>query len=282
MTITYPRTWSWPKGEKLALSVGLAFEDFENASQYKTDVGFGKKNHFSLSFGDYGWKVGAWRLMETLGQYDIKANVSTNGRAAERHPDVCLAMVKAGYELNGHGWVNDILAGDDNPEQELAEIKRCTEAITKASGGLSPVGWTSPGATGSKNTLSMLKAEGYLWNGDDASDDVPFLRDTSHGPIVIMPRTNTLHNDLSMWLAPKNPPSIIWDGFKATFDQLYAEGKAGRPSWTEITLHCHIAGRATLQAVIRQCLDYARQHDGIWYARRCDIARWTLEREANK
>ena len=49
----YPRKWSWPKGEKVALSVGLAFEDFENASQYKTDVPFGKKNHFSLSFGDF-------------------------------------------------------------------------------------------------------------------------------------------------------------------------------------------------------------------------------------
>ena len=53
----YPRKWSWPKGEHVALSVGLAFEDFENESQYKTNVPFGKKNHFSLSFGDYGWKV---------------------------------------------------------------------------------------------------------------------------------------------------------------------------------------------------------------------------------
>ncbi|HUJ29052.1 MAG TPA: polysaccharide deacetylase family protein, partial [Myxococcales bacterium] len=140
----YPRKWSWPKGEKVALSVGLAFEDFENASQYKTDVPFGKKNHFSLSFGDYGWKVGVWRLMETLERYSITSNVSTSGRAAERHPEVCAALVKAGHELGGHGWVNDVLAGDDNPEAELTEIRRCTKAITDASGGVRPVGWTSP------------------------------------------------------------------------------------------------------------------------------------------
>ena len=279
--ISYPRTWRWPNDQKLAMSVGLAFEAFEYRSQFSTNVPSGKKNHFSLSFGEYGYKVGVWRLMETLERYGVKANCSTSGLAAQEHPEVVSALVKAGHELNGHGWVNDVLPGDDNAEGELDEIRRCTKAITEASG-KRPVGWTSPGSTGSRNTLTMLKAEGYLWNGDDASDDVPFLRDTDNGPIVIMPRTNTIHNDLTMWLAPRNPPSILWEGFKATFDQLYAEGEAGRPGWTEITLHAHIAGRATLQAVIRQCLDYAKQHDGIWFARRCDIARYVLEREGAK
>jgi len=277
----YPRQWRWPQRQKIAISVGVAFEAFENQSQFKTDVPFGKKNHFSLSFGDYGWKAGAWRLMETLDRLAIKANVSTSGLAAERHPNVVAAFAQAGHEINGHGWVNDVLAGDDNPEVERAEILRCTNAISDAAG-TRPVGWTSPGSTGSKNTLSFLKAEGYLWSGDDASDDLPFLRETDHGPIVILPRTNTLHNDLTMWLAPRNPPNVIWEAFRNSFDELYAEGEAGCPKWTEITLHCHIAGRPTLQPEIRRCIDYARQHDGVWFARRCDIARWALEHENAK
>jgi peptidoglycan/xylan/chitin deacetylase (PgdA/CDA1 family) len=275
---TYPRSWRWPGGEKIAISVGLAFEAFENESQFKTNVPFGKKNHFSLSFGDYGWKAGIWRLMETLDGLGVKGNCSTSGLAAEQHPEVLAALVEAGHEVNGHGWVNDVLAGDDNPDVELAEIRRCTKAIVDACG-VAPVGWTSPGSTGSKNTLSFLRGEGYLWNGDDASDDLPFVRETDHGPMVMMPRTNTLHNDLTMWLAPRNPPSIIWEGFKDSFDQLYSEGQKGRPGWTEITLHAHIAGRPTLQRVIRQCLDYARQHDGVWFARRRDLAEWTLRLE---
>jgi hypothetical protein len=47
----------------------------------------------------------------------------------------------------------------------------------------------------------------------------------------------------------------------------------------EITLHCHIGGRPTLQPVINQCFDYAKQHDGIWFARRRDIAEWCLKHE---
>ena len=161
------------------------------------------------------------------------------------------------------------------------KFARCTKAITEASG-VRPVGWTSPGSTRSKNTFEILVDEGYLWNGDDASDDIPFLRPISKGPIVMLPRTNIPHNDLIMWVAAKNHPGIIWDGFKDTFDELYAEGEGGCPKWTEITLHAHMAGRPTLIPTIRKCLAYAKQHDGVWFARRQDIARWALDREQNK
>jgi len=140
------------------------------------------------------------------------------------------------------------------------------------------VGWTSPGSVGSKNTLDFLRAEGFIWNGDDASDDLPFLRDTAHGPMVVMPRTNIPQNDLIMWVGPKNPPSVFFEGFRDTFDQLYQEGVAGAPKWIEMTLHCHMAGRPTLVPTIRRCLAYARGHDGVWFARKRDIAEWALKR----
>lgn len=261
------------------MSIGMGFEAFSYQSQFRTQVGGpGKVNHFSLSYGDYGWKAGAWRLMELLDSFGLKANVSVNGLAAERHPEVVAALAGEGHEINGHGWVNDVVVSDDDPEAEAEEIRRCTQVLTEASGSR-PVGWTGPGSTRSRRTMSILKQEGYIWNGDDASDDIPFIEDTDEGPLVILPRTNSPHNDLTMWLVPRNPPDIIWQGFKASFDQLYAEGAAGNPGWIEITIHCHIGGRPVLQPVLRQCLEYARSHENIWFARRCDIAAWALERE---
>jgi allantoinase len=82
-----------------------------------------------------------------------------------------------------------------------------------------------------------------------------------------------------MWMRPRNQPSILLEGFKETFDQLYAEGLAGSPKWIEMTLHCHMAGRPTLIPTIRRCIEYAKQHVGVWYARKRDIAEWTLARE---
>ena len=100
-TPSYPRTWRWPNGQKLALSVGLAFEAFERHSQFSTSsaAAGGKANHFSLSYADYGWKVGIWRLLDLLDRYGLKANMSTSGLAAERHPKV-VAAVAADEVLN--------------------------------------------------------------------------------------------------------------------------------------------------------------------------------------
>lgn len=278
----YPRQWRWPDGQKIAMSVGLALESFTYHSQFRTHhLGEGRVNHFSLSYADYGWKAGVWRVMDLLDRYQIYGNMSVNGQMAEQHPETVAAVAAAGHEINGHGWVNDVLVKADDPEAELLEIQRCSEVIEAATG-QRPVGWTGPGSTGSAHTMRLLRSEGYLWNGDDASDDVPFLRDTEHGPIVIMPRTNSPHNDLTMWLAPRNPPEIIWEGFKNTFDQLYAEGEAGAPKWIEMTIHSHIGGRPTLQPILRKCLEYAKSHADVWFARRRDIAEWTLEHETGR
>jgi peptidoglycan/xylan/chitin deacetylase (PgdA/CDA1 family) len=191
---------------------------------------------------------------------------------------VVRAVADAGHEVNGHGWVNDVLPNPDDPDAERDEIRRCTQVLSEAAG-VRPVGWTSPGSAGSDNTYRYLIEEGYLWNGDEAADDIPYLHETEAGTIAMLPRTNTLHNDLGMWIHGKNPPSIIWDGFKDTFDELYREGCEGYPKWTELTLHAHMAGRPTLIPTIRKCLRYAQDHHGVWFAPRRDIALWTQERE---
>jgi peptidoglycan/xylan/chitin deacetylase (PgdA/CDA1 family) len=275
---SYPRTWEWPNQAKIAVSINLAFEAFVSHSQISLEKTANAKDYFSLSYAEYGAKSGAWRLLDLLGDLGLAGSMSTNGLAAELYPAVVRAMADAGNEIVGHGWANDEIMKDDDPDAELAEIRRVTKALKDASG-TQPIGWTSPGSAGSKNTLAFLRGEGYLWNGDDASDDLPFLRETSNGPMVIMPRTNIPHNDLIMWVQAKNPPGVLFDSFRDTFDQLYAEGEAGSPKWTEITLHCHMAGRPTLVPTIRKCLEYAKRHEGVWFPLKREIATWALRRE---
>ncbi|MGH7461949.1 MAG: hypothetical protein ACREMA_13115 [Longimicrobiales bacterium] len=168
---------------------------------------------------------------------------------------------------------------DDDLAAERREIQRCTEALTKAAGGVRPVGWTSPGNTGSRNTWNILRSEGYLWGADDASDDVPFLVDTTAGRLAILPRTHSHHNDLSTWVKFRSPPSIVSESFIDGFDQLYEEGEAGAPKWIELIMHCHMAGRPTLIKNIRKCIDHVLKHDSVWFARRREIAEWTFRHE---
>ena len=69
-------------------------------------------------------------------------------------------------------------------------MRKVTTVLTEVAG-TRPVGWVSQGSAGSTNTLDFLKMEGYLWSGDDMSDDLPFLKQTKHGPIVILPRVKS-------------------------------------------------------------------------------------------
>ena len=60
---------------------------------------------------------------------------------------------------------------------------------------------------------------------------------------------------------------------KDSFDVLYAEGEAGAAKMMSIGLHCRLVGRPGRIQALRRFLDYAKSHDGVWFARRVDIAR---------
>jgi OHCU decarboxylase len=57
-----------------------------------------------------------------------------------------------------------------------------------------------------------------------------------------------------------------------SFDMLYAEGQEGAPKMLSIGLHCRLMGRPGRAASLKRVLDYFRQHDGVWFATREQIA----------
>ena len=78
----YPRRWRWPNDGKIALSVAIAYEAFELRSQYGIYSEPGRPDYFSLSYGEYGWKSGAWRLLDLMDEVGLKFSMTTNGLAA--------------------------------------------------------------------------------------------------------------------------------------------------------------------------------------------------------
>ena len=55
--------------------------------------------------------------------------------------------------------------------------------------------------------------------------------------------------------------------------RLYEEGRRGSPKMMSVGLHCRLIGRPGRVAGLRRFLDHARAHEGVWFARRIDIAR---------
>ncbi len=279
-SITGPRAAvEWPGKSLICVSVTIAFEAFRFASHVShRPPGPGKQDFFSLSYAEYGPKVGVWRVFDVLERNGIKATFDVGGMAAEQHPAILKQMHERGHEAAGHGFANDVYPDEDDPEGELRDIKATIAAIESATGER-PVGWVSPGSVGTERTFEFMIQEGFLWNGDDASDDVPFVRQINGSPLVIVPRVNFPTNDLMVWIRPNNPPSAYYDGFRETFDFLYDEGRRGSPKWVDLLLHCDMGARPGLMSVFEKALRYAKGFDGVWFARRRDIADWILAQE---
>jgi len=266
----------WPGGEAVAMTIGVALEAFDLHSQVRTEGRPGELDLFSLSYGDYGWRVGVWRLLELFAEEGVHGSFSISGRVAEDHPEAIRAIADGGHDLVAHGWVNDRLMAKATEAEEREMIQRTLAAI-EAAGGRRPTGWASPGNMSSERTTAILFEEGITWTGDDASDDVPYVEEVDGGRMAVLPKANIDANDLLQWVIPKNAPTIFFDSFSATFDTLHAEGLRGRPGWADVVLHCHMAGRPTFVPTLRAVLHYVRDHEQVWWTRKSDLAAWTLD-----
>ena len=269
----------WPGRANIAMSIVVAFEAFHTRSQYNPRPGpAGKPDQSSLSYAEYGPKTGVWRVLKLLEAEGLHASFHTSGLAAERWPLTLKEVHRRGHEIVGHGWTNDNLGEENTPEKELKDVMDTLASIEKATG-VRPDGWSSPGSKGSDAKYdALVNTAKVAWIGDDASDDVPFVREMYGRNVVIMPRNNFPANDLMLWLWPANPPSVFSESFKDAFDELYEEGAAGEPKWIEMVIHCHIGARPGLTRAIRGAIQYAKKHPKVWFARRGDIAKHVMER----
>ena len=94
------------------------------ASQLTLQTTSNKVDHFSLTYADYAYKAGVWRLMDLMDELKITGSVSTNGLTGERHPKIVRALADHGCEIVGHAWAQDVTVKDEDPQTELDEMRK--------------------------------------------------------------------------------------------------------------------------------------------------------------
>jgi peptidoglycan/xylan/chitin deacetylase (PgdA/CDA1 family) len=72
-----------------------------------------------------------------------------------------------------------------------------------------------------------------------------------------------------------NAGDQFFNYLKDNFDVLYAEG-ATSPKMMSVGMHNRIVGKPARLAALMRFLDYIQSHEGVWIARRIDIARHWL------
>lgn len=274
----------WPGGARIALQFVINYEEGGENSILHGDeaseaflseiVGAepwpGMRHMNMESIYEYGPRAGFWRLWRLFTGREIPVTVYGVATALERGPEQVKAMLEADWEVASHGlkWIEYKDFSKDEERAHMAEAIRIHEKMT----GARPLGWYT-GRTSIHTTQLVMEEGGFLYSSDSYADDLPYWIDGPKGPHLIIPYTLDA-NDMRFATAQGfNSADQFFAYLRDSFDVLYAEGRAGAPKMMNIGLHCRLAGRPGRTAGLMRFLDHVAGHDGVWLARRIDIAR---------
>lgn len=283
-----PPQADWPGGARIAVQFVLNYEEGgennilhgDKASEAFLSEIVGAKpldgvRHINMeSIYEYGSRVGVWRILDLFARHDIPLTVFAVAMALQRNPSVAKAFIDAGHEVASHGyrWID---YQDMRPDEEREHIKRAVDIITEVTGH-APLGWYT-GRTSPNTRQLVAEHGGFLYDADAYNDDLPYWVTVDDTPQLIVPYTLDA-NDMRFATAQGfNAGTQFFDYLKDSFDVLYAEG-ATTPRMMSIGLHCRLVGRPGRLSALARFIDHARGHDGVWFARRIDIAHHWRER----
>ncbi|ABY30143.1 allantoinase PuuE [Methylorubrum extorquens] len=280
----------WPGGARIAVQIVLNYEEGgENCilhgdaaseaflSEIVGAAPWPGLRHMNMeSLYEYGARAGFWRLWRLFTQRGVPVTVFGVATALARNPEVVAAMREADWEIASHGlkWIDyrDMKRAEEAAQMDAAI--RLHEEVT----GERPLGWYT--GRSSVNTLELGLERGFSYLADSYADDLPYWLYGRAGTGLVVPYTLDA-NDMR-FATPQgfNTGEHFFTYLRDSFDALYAEG-ATTPKMMSVGLHCRLVGRPGRIAALARFLDHVAAHDGVWLARRIDIARhWTARHPA--
>ncbi len=214
-------------------------------------------DHPNWTWHEYGMRVGFWRMKRIFDRLGIRPCVTLNARSCETYPQVVEACLKAGWELNAHGY-------DQQPMHKLddqkAVIEKAVDIITRFSG-KKPVGWFGPGLTQTFDTLDHLSAAGIEYIGDWVLDDEPVWLKTKHKPVAALPYNFEIHDIVAMALQ-HHPSEVQYTRGMDHFRTLYEES-AERPKFMAVAFHPYLSGVPHRTPHVARMLEEILSHKGV-------------------
>lgn len=270
----------WPGGARLAITVSLMFE----AGGQPSAGALGPLSSIPISpetpdlptetYFEYGYLEGIPRLLDLFDSFDIKATSFMVGKAVDKNPGVAAEIAARGHECAAHGaeWVPQWeMALDD--EREF--IRSAVTSVEKATGQRA-VGWNCFALRGTVNTVDLLQQEGFIYHIDEINRDEPFVREVNGQPFVTIPYSLHL-NDLVCYELDGFSTLDYLQQLKDEFDVLYDEG-SDRRRMMVVCCHDRVAGRPARAKALARFFEYALGHEGVWFARKDEIANYVLEK----
>jgi peptidoglycan-N-acetylglucosamine deacetylase len=255
----------WPKGIRIAVNFTV---DFDAMLLRRLN----NEPPMQLAKGEFGGRVGVWRLIELFAAHAIKATFFTPGRICELYPKALKAAVGGGHELADHMWEHRV------PKE--AELER--DHLRKTAAALAEIGGRRPVGSRSHHAPGLLRDEGFLYNSHGAADHQPYyVLDGKGAPYLLELPFHFAIDDAMFfsfaWYASGNAEQRlsdtdrVFDMWWAGFMQQYRRG-----GYLNICLHPFVSGRALRIAMLDRLIVRMKTLPGVWFATCEEVARHCL------
>jgi len=135
-----------------------------------------------FAHGRYTYRIGLWRLLDSLAAQRVKATFFWPVFEAERCRALLERCLADGHEVAAHGNAFEDHAGLGDGEAALLET---AHARLAALSGIEPKGFRSPTGTLSPATISILDRLGYAYDSSFLDDDAPYSLAGDGGPRMV-------------------------------------------------------------------------------------------------
>lgn len=246
--------FAYPEGVKIAVNCTLDFDAM--LLRRLLNEPWGQK-----AKGEFGGRVGVWRIMEMFDAEDVKITLFTPGRICELYPEALRHAVANGHELADHMWEHEVYA---DPEIEDAHLTRTLSALSRIAG--KPVTGTR-----SSHTPGLLRSKGVVYNSFTSASYMPFYELDAEGknPILQLPFHYALDDAMYFsfgWLDTPNQAQRIMDVDEvfeiwwAAFEHQYKTG-----GYINFLLHPFVSGHAMRVDMIQRLIQRMKTLPGVWF-----------------
>ncbi|MEO9340752.1 polysaccharide deacetylase family protein [Mesorhizobium sp. SB112] len=253
--------FSYPDGKRIAVNFTLDFDAMLLRRLWNEPPQ-------QLSKGEFGGRVGIWRLIEMFTANDVLTTVFTPGRICQLYPEALRFAVANGHELADHMWEHDV---PREREREADHISKSVAALTEIAG-KKIIG------TRSSHTPELLRANGIRYNSFTSARQLPFWQLDSDlaNPLLQLPFHYALDDAMFFsfgWLGTPNEAQRIVDSDEVfdiwlqAFRQQYEVG-----GYVNFLLHPFVSGHAQRVDMLERLIRHMQQLPDVWFPTCAQVA----------
>jgi peptidoglycan/xylan/chitin deacetylase (PgdA/CDA1 family) len=255
---------NYPAGTRLAVNFTLDFDAMLLRRLMNVPP-------MQLAKGEFGGRVGIWRLIELFDSHGVKATIFTPGRICELYPQALRAAVRSGHELADHMWEHHV---PRDRQLERDHLTRALDALERIAG-------RRPAGSRSWHSHDLMVEMGLIYNSHGSADTLPYFdTDGTGGELLNLPFHYAIDDAMYYsfaWLGSQNPAQRLSDTDRVeelwwhAFEREYAKG-----GYFNICMHPFVSGRALRVAMLDRLIARMKRLPGVWFPTCEQIARHCL------